>query len=97
MGITNNRLLKTSFILMVCISIIGVILKVMDNAWTEAFLIVAVLTALIFMATAINEVSSSSKIDRNEKIMWSLGFIFMCGITGLIYLLSGRKRIVANT
>ncbi len=95
MGITNNRLLKTSFILMVCISISGVILKVMDNAWTEAFLIAAVLTALIFMAAAINEVTNSTRIERNEKIMWVIGFIFMSGIAGLIYLLSARKRIVA--
>ncbi len=95
MKVSNNTILKTSYIITVSITIVGVILKLMHNSWTEAMLIAGVISALLFIILAIKEVINSTRIDRNEKIMWILGFVFMNGIAGLIYLLSARKRIVA--
>lgn len=50
--------------------------------------------SLIFIIAAIYEVTQSTKIDRSEKIMWIIGFLFLTTIAGLIYVLSARKRVV---
>jgi hypothetical protein len=43
------------------------------------------------------EIWNSYRIDKNEKIMWTIAFIFMGilgAIAGIVYLLMGRKRVV---
>jgi hypothetical protein len=42
------------------------------------------------------EISNSKKVTGLEKLMWLVGFIFISHITGLVYLLSARKRIITN-
>ncbi len=64
--------------------------------WPYATLIMAfgMILMLFFIISAIYEVMNSSKIDGSEKFMWVIGFLFFGIITGLVYLLSARKRIV---
>jgi type IV secretory pathway component VirB8 len=51
----------------------------------------------VFVVSALTEVWRSVRINKNEKIMWTIAFIFMGflgAIAGIVYLLLGRKRIV---
>jgi hypothetical protein len=41
------------------------------------------------------EIWQSAKIERNEKIMWTIAFLFLGGLVGLLYIFVGRKRIVS--
>jgi uncharacterized membrane protein HdeD (DUF308 family) len=59
----------------------------------EYLLFASLTLGAVFIITAILEVSRSSKISRNEKTMWIMGFLFFTVIAGLLYLLMGRKRV----
>jgi hypothetical protein len=48
---------------------------------------------LPYAIIGIIEVKNSKKINNPEKIMWTIGFLFLSLITGLIYLFFGKKRI----
>jgi type IV secretory pathway component VirB8 len=51
----------------------------------------------VFVVSALSEVWRSERIDKNEKIMWTIAFVFMGflgAIAGIVYLLLGRKRTV---
>ena len=52
--------------------------------------------SLPFMVTAIVELNASDRIDRKEKIMWTFGFIAMTLLTGILYFISQRKRVLSN-
>lgn len=71
---------------------------VMTNAKvSETLLFTSIGTYFIFIGTAISEVLISKKIYTTEKRMWTIAFLFMSFISGFIYFLVGRKRIVSNS
>ena len=49
--------------------------------------------ALLFNLMALPEVWKSTRITHSEKIMWSVGFLTIIGLAGIVYLANGRKRI----
>jgi fluoride ion exporter CrcB/FEX len=61
--------------------------------WADVFLILGIIGSLLFMATAIYEVRSSTRISHREKTMWTIAFLFLNGFTGFIYFFLGRRRI----
>lgn len=72
-------------------------MKILHLPGAEQLLIVGMVTNGVFVVTALSEVWRSERIDKNEKIMWTIAFIFigfLGTIAGIVYLLLGRKRIV---
>jgi hypothetical protein len=53
--------------------------------------------SLPFVINGIVEVNDSDYINRKQKTMWTFGFIVGPLLTGLIYLLAERKRIVSSS
>lgn len=88
-----GTVVKTSFIISFIITLIGAYLKITHSQGAETLLIVGVITTLIFIVSAIYEVWTSKRIDHTEKTMWTIAFILMSGVTGLVYFLIGRRRI----
>jgi hypothetical protein len=76
--------------------VVGALLKIFHiQAFnTELILIIGLLSNFIYIIIGIVEVSKSSKLTTNKKALWNLCFILTPAITGLFYLLNGRKRIV---
>lgn len=93
---STKQLLYSSFFISFTLTIVGALFKIMH--WENATIIMAIgLIALaVFVLLAIFEIMNSKKIDGAEKFMWTIGFLFFGTITGLIYLLSARKRIIEN-
>ena len=89
-------IVKASFIISLVNTILGAYLKITHSAEADTLLITGVLATLVFIVSVIIEVRTSTKIDNIEKTMWTVGFILFSGIAGLIYFLSGRKRIAMN-
>lgn len=85
-----------SFVLSFLLSLVGAYLKIIHAENADSFLILGLIATLVFISTAIYEVRTSNRIDHAEKTMWTIAFIFMGGITGLIYFVIGRKRIASN-
>jgi len=47
-----------------------------------------------FIVMALIEIYKSKNITLNEKIMWTIGFLFFNLITGIIYFFFARKRVI---
>ncbi|MFD0777332.1 hypothetical protein ACFQZF_01080 [Flavobacterium myungsuense] len=83
-----------SFIVSFVLTIPGALFKIMHWPFANFFLMIGVLSLLIFIVGSIYEISNSKKIEGTEKFIWIMGFIFFGMFTGLIYLLSSRRKII---
>ncbi|WP_396196237.1 PLDc N-terminal domain-containing protein [Flavobacterium sp.] len=61
--------------------------------FSSFFLTISIISSIVFVIIGIYEVNKSEKINKSEKTMWIISFIFMSFITGLLYFIIGRKRI----
>ena len=91
-----GTIVKWSFIVSLIITIIGGYLKITHSEGSDSFLIIGIIAMLVFIVSAIYEVRTSNRVDNTEKTMWTIAFIFMSGLAGLVYFLIGRKRIAKN-
>lgn len=91
-----GTIVKSSLLMCLIITLIGAYLKISHSEGAETLLIIGLIATLIFIVSAIYEVRTSNRIADSEKTMWTIGFIFMGGFAGLIYLIIGRKRIANN-
>jgi hypothetical protein len=90
-------IITTSFIIGFILSIVGAYLKITHSEGADTWLTIGVLALLVFIVTAIYEVRTSKRITHSEKTIWTLALILFSSITGLIYILIGRKRITSNS
>lgn len=90
---TNNTF-KVLFFSSVAITLTGALLKIMHLEYAQPLLIIGILLTLGYIVFGITEVINSKNIDKSEKIMWIVGFIFFGFITSIVYLVSGRKRVL---
>ena len=93
----KDTVVKVSFVLGLVLTMVGAMLKILHEPNAEPFLIIGIIASIIYVVLAIYEIKSSTRIDRTEKTMCTLAFIFMSGLAGLIYFLIGRKRIVSKS
>ena len=49
---------------------------------------------LTYIIMALKEIYSSNRVNLIEKIMWTISFMGLNWIAGLIYLLPARKRML---
>ena len=88
-------ILKTGFIISLLLILFSSWLKLIHAPGADTWLSISAALVFIFIVTGIYEVLNSKRIDSSEKIMWTLAFLLFSGLTGLVYFLVGRKRIVA--
>jgi hypothetical protein len=91
-----GTIVKLSFIISFIITLSGAYLKITHSKGVENLLIIGIIATFVFVVSAVYEVRTSNRIDNAEKTMWTIAFIFMSGLAGLIYFFIGRKRIVNN-
>ena len=92
-----GRIVTWSFFISLVLVLVGAFMKILHLPGAEQLLIVGMVPNGVFIVTALSEVWRSERIDKNEKIMWTIAFIFigfLGTIAGIVYLLLGRKRIV---
>lgn len=90
----KEKILKSSLFVAIGIAIFASWLKIVHRPGADSLMMLSFLAGAVFIITAIREVAGSQKIDRLEKMMWIVGFLFLTGIAGLVYVFSGRKRVV---
>jgi len=59
-------------------------------------LVIGLIATLAFIISAIYEVQTSNRINHREKTMWTIAFILLNGVAGLVYFIMGRKRVVVD-
>ena len=89
-------LLKASFFLYLLVMISGTLLRIFHKDEANLILTVGILFYLVFITSSISEILSIPNVSKNEKNMWINGFIILTPIAGLVYILSGRNRILKN-
>lgn len=92
-----GRIVTWSFFISLVLVLVGAFMKILHLPGAEQLLIVGMVTNGVFVVAALSEVWRSERIDKNEKIMWTIAFIFigfLGTIAGIVYLLLGRKRVV---
>jgi hypothetical protein len=92
----KKKILTISFVLAMLIVVFGSLLKIMHWSYAIEVMILGLLSQLVFIILSLTEISKSDRIDGTEKFMWFMGFIFMGIISGLLYILSARKRIITK-
>ena len=86
-------LLTISFLLSLVLPILGAYLKIIHAPGAEIFMAIGVFAILAYVLLAMYEVWSSDLFTHGEKIMWTVAFVLLSGIGGLIYFLMGRQRL----
>ena len=89
-----KKFLPWSFIISFVLTIPGALFKIMHWPFANIFLMIGVLSLLVFTVGSIYEISNSKKLEGTEKLIWIMGFIFFGMFTGLLYLLSSRRKII---
>ncbi len=87
-----GRIVKTSFWLMLAFTFIATYLKLTHAENADTWLSICFIPIIIFVLSSLYEIWNSKKINHSEKALWTVAFIFFY-LTGIIYLLFGRKRI----
>lgn len=85
---------KISFLIAITFSLLGSFLKINHNSGADFMIIIGIIATLFYIVIGIIEVNKSNKINNSEKVMWTIGFIALNFLAGLLYLTSGRKRII---
>ena len=86
-------LIKTSFIVAMLLVLTGELLQVQHYQNASTLLFSGLAFQLIFTVLVVHEVNTSRKIDSADKTFWTMGFILVSGVAGLVYLLKARKNI----
>lgn len=92
----TNAFIRQSYSLSILMTIVGAILKINHHTLATPVMAIGLILLLVFIIAAIYEVMNSSKIGGNEKFMWIFGFLFFGSISGFVYMVSARKRIIKN-
>jgi hypothetical protein len=94
MSVLRYLLIKVGFATGFCFSLLGAFFKISHWQGADIYFIIGLTAMLIFMAVTLYEVISSTRINKSEKIVWTIFIILLSSITGFFYILSGRKRII---
>jgi intracellular septation protein A len=89
----REHLPVVTFFISFFVAAVSVYLKLNHSPYGHNALITAMVLIVLFIVTAIIEVSNSQKINHNEKMLWIFGLVFFNSFAGFFYLLS-RNRIV---
>jgi predicted membrane channel-forming protein YqfA (hemolysin III family) len=91
-----GKIVTWSFFISLVMSLVGAFMKILHLPGADQLLIIGMVSNGVFVVSALSEVWRSERIDKNEKIMWTIAFVFMGflgAIAGIVYLLMGRKRV----
>jgi hypothetical protein len=89
---TKEKILRLGFLIIV----VGIMLKIfhIGGAFANMTVMLSVIVTLAYVIIAIFEINSSDRITSKEKIIWTVALIFFNVLTGLIYFLIARPRIL---
>ncbi|MBC8054671.1 MAG: hypothetical protein H7Y13_16550 [Sphingobacteriaceae bacterium] len=90
----NPHVFKPAFLLSLITILIGALLKILHLPGGQLFILVGILLTLMWMVSGLYEIYGSNRITIYEKIMWTIGFISLSTVAGLLYFFIGRPRIL---
>ena len=92
----NKNLIPIFYVLSFIILFLGAIFKILHQPFGSEIMGLALISSIIYIVLSLLEIFKSERIDKTEKIMWLVGFIFLSTVAGFIYLVLARKRILRD-
>ncbi|MGO4773233.1 hypothetical protein ACEN2I_16340 [Flavobacterium sp. W22_SRS_FK3] len=68
-------------------------MKISHWEYSSIFLIIGILSTILYVVVGVYEVNNSNRISSSEKVLWTIGFIMFSFFVGLFYLISGRRKV----
>ena len=90
----TSNLFTKAYLTSIVLIVFGTTLKFMHLPGTMLLFFATGIATAIYIVAALIEIYGASKLTTNEKIMWTICFLFGNFITGLVYLILGRPRIL---
>ena len=89
----NKNFIPSLFIISFLSIIIGTLLKILHQPFSEILLGLGLILTIIYSIFCLVEIYNNKRLFSSEKSMWLFSFLFINTIAGLIYILYARKRI----
>lgn len=83
---------KVALIITVIFNLLGTFFKISHYPHGSLLLSISVITSLVFIILGLIDVYKNNNSKPYEKIMWTVGFIFLSWIAGLLYYSKFKKR-----
>jgi ABC-type polysaccharide/polyol phosphate export permease len=83
---------KVSLILTIVLNVLGAYFKIAHYPHGTLLLSVSFIASLVFVISGLIDVFKNDNCKTHEKIMWTVGFIFLSWIAGLLYYPKFKKR-----
>jgi hypothetical protein len=91
----KGKIIRLSFILASFTILIGAWFKILHYPYANVLLVMGLVAIILSTVLSLHEIHTSQKVNTTEKIVWTLGFLFMNWVTGLIYIIAGRKSVLS--
>jgi ABC-type polysaccharide/polyol phosphate export permease len=83
---------KVSLILTIVLNLLGTYFKIAHYPHGTLLLSISLIASLVFIILGLTDVFENENCRTPEKIMWTVGFIFLSWIAGLLYYPKFKKR-----
>jgi len=83
---------KVSLIITVVFNLLGTFFKISHYPYGSLLLSISLIASLVFIILGLIDVYKKNSSKAHEKIMWTVGFIFLSWIAGLLYYSKFKKR-----
>lgn len=88
-----STFVTSTFFTSMAIVLFGAYLKITHTEMADSWLLAGLLVTIAFVIGSLVEIWRSVHKSQFEKIMWTIAFIFMSGITGIAYMIFGRRDL----
>jgi uncharacterized membrane protein YozB (DUF420 family) len=88
-------ILKWTFLASFFLVPLGAFMKILHSPTADFFLGSGLVCTGIALAIGIYEVRTSSRLNKHEKFIWTVGLLFLTFIALPLYSLKVRKRTIA--
>jgi ABC-type polysaccharide/polyol phosphate export permease len=83
---------KVALMVTVVFNLLGIFFKISHYPHGSLLISISVITSLVFIILGLIDVFKNNNSKSYEKIMWTVGFIFLSWIAGLLYYSKFKKR-----
>ena len=89
--------MKKTFIISLLVSVVfmftGALFKLMHWPFASILLITGLITSIVYTVVGLTITISLKNVSLIEKGLWSIGFIFLSTITGLLFYTTKLKHV----
>lgn len=81
----NLTIFRISLIVTIAFNLLGVFFKIQHYPYGGLLLGMSALASLGFILPGLADMYGKTKFKPHEKLMWTVGFIFLSWIAGILY------------